>query len=391
MKRVFLQFYYLPPHSLLTPYYAVQNGFSSVLEDCKQAGEVMWIEYNIASTIQETLKLQGEFKLPAKADEVFVSCWLYTQLYLVYLWALKYPEITFIVGGPTVRAAPPILLFNLPENMVFNKGLAEEIFNRKPNPTTWRIEPLPKKDLLPMYTFYISGTCYWEQSGKRCSFCNYSSEDKREFDLDTLRKYAIPGTVYLWSPSFSPSDIKSILPKLPYTDTYNYFLFIRGGIGEMKAVQETLPRVTKPENLTWYLGVEFPSKRILDNMSKGVTLDSLIETINTISSFGCKIILSHISRWPDLKERDLEDASYFVDRVNIENVLHRFKPLFIKTSSNLEKEIKGTSISYGPFFIGYVPTLTSEQEELNKKVIRIFKDKERVVSDCSYIKDLYAY
>jgi len=343
MERSFIQFYKNVPDGLL-----LQNGFSYVWDEANP----QWIDWNTKD-------------LPVNTEKVYVSAITSFTILKIWDWAEEHPEIQFIVGGPAVWPGHPFkeLTKSLPDNLVLVGDFAEKIFDRPVNLKSWKLVP-PKIDKNFIYVYHIDDTCEWS----KCLFCrriDTKPHEMREYDLEPLWG-ATSGTVYLAADSLSPEQL-SILKELNYNDK-QYRLYIRGTQQIYDSLKKVLNDVKKSEHLTFCMGVEFPSDRMLRWMNKGTTVKELLQVINLFVEHGCQFRLSYMTEWPNLTRNDLDEARKFFDSLENKDALLGSHFISCLTIGNKPwSEYKGEPLKFGNFIVGYKTRLSEQEKLLNQE------------------------
>jgi len=365
------------------------NGFSNVYGSCK--GDFLWIkdyeaQRNIPNFVEytsygseirfssntfynakdKTLILKNTISdLPIKKGKVFISCCTTEQVHQSYLWAIKYPKIKFIIGGA------PLILNQLhwnkniiPKNLILKDVLIEKFFKA----TEWGIE-LPKRNFKSgMVSQFITNNCYW---GK-CVFCTYKKGGTTK-ELKNLKGLSQieNKTIFIINPALTVEQIKQ-LPKLSKQDI-KFVMYIRGDIQTANALAEVLP-YCNCSNLTFAVGIEFPSNNVLSKMNKGLTAEDLYFVIKLLTIFNCSIITTNIVGLNGLIEEDVVNLGKWWKkvhalqnkklRINIYNIRAKLGSILGKGGYNNVEKI-------GPFQTSCVlPKLDNYQIALNKWAIK---------------------
>lgn len=344
----FVQFYELYPEYNSAK---IRNSFSSLWNEIKNRGNIIWINvYN------ETF--------PKVEGDVYITCSFFHELDYVERWMKDRPDINFIVGGPAILSKH----FNL-DLPNFNPTFKQlyEILDITPTTDLWGIE-LPKdikEDINIHYVYSLSfgNQCYWA----RCSFCRY--EDQRGLDLDVKE---IPilrpnhNEVWLNQASLSPKNILNLFPTFSNESIYAFY---------MRGAPETLSALSKvpiSSNLKPMIGVEFPSDRMLSLMNKGTDANTMLNTILLFLKNGSNVVLTIIHGWPNLVKSDIDAVDYFLSKLEpykkqisfVDNWLATLTPEGDSTVKYITKYDK----------IYYRYKLNSEQEDLNNKVLDLYKE-----------------
>jgi RimJ/RimL family protein N-acetyltransferase len=267
-----------------------ENGFSSIWDIAKPT----WVDQDEELTIQPGI------------TRVYASVWQALDLVKTINLAKKYRDIQFFMGGPFVNYATPAQKQRLvvPPNLRAVEGTIEELLGLEHNPSRWKVEIPDRKDYYRVYSFYIRDSCTWG----RCTFCSsrfMKNCGDRAYDITRLRE-APAGGVWLAAPDM---DDISFLPNLDYSNK-QYHGYLRGGGAEYDKLREVIPKVPA-EKLSFTIGVEFPSNRMLRHMRKGLTVESLIKVINYLYDSGAYLLLTYITGWDNLIPEDIEEAKQF--------------------------------------------------------------------------------
>lgn len=384
MNNLFIQFYGKWKVSDDFSCWGISNGFSDTYDLCKNKGDFLWIQHeddSQVSSLDSIMKDCREKELPIKTGNVFISATTTTHQYQSYVWAKRYPNINFIVGGPAVITKTSILTDNIPNNLIFTSNSVEQWFNVPDFSYKWKLK-LPKKILesnlyaYPCYT--ITNNCYW---GK-CIFCKYNVDSirtRKNFDFE-FKNYADKiRSIFLYSPTMSLKTLKQIIINLP--KNLKYSMFLRVGKSENKILKEVFELCKNGDgppvkNIRFQVGVEFPGNRMLQFMKKGTTTNTILEALNIVKEYNAKYYLSFMLGWPNLIKQDLYEVENFVKRAPrfVENqkdpvILSRIWLLLMRVRTPLYNMFeKGSDIKIGPFYIGNTPILSKEQIHLNNHV-----------------------
>ncbi len=391
---LFIQFY-----SIMKNRCALYNGFSNVYEDCKNNGDLLWVELNIEDS-HDLTKWSYERKwdmnkfkkndLPISKGTVYVSTFWHPHVLQAYVWAKKYPDIKFIVGGPPIMLNPYTPDDTVPDNLILKKGLAEKIiFKKNIVSTSWDINLPPKRVLKNIdtieFTYLIDRRCYW----KKCIFCKYyrnieeplNRPASKLFLPDNSKKYFI----FLQMPSMSPGYLMAELPKLNKSNNIKYAMFLRGNDEIISPLEKTLHKCSmgngpNPKRLAFSIGVEFPSNRMLKYINKGATTNSILKTINLLKQYGCTIGINLIRDWNNLTEEDVTEAEKFFNKlysITNNDIIIGLTTLIIVKGTPLDKIYRDSkkSLTKNPFDIGISrPILNKKQKILNDEYNKMFKN-----------------
>jgi len=151
------------------------NGFSDTFDLCRSKGDFLWIPLE-----QDTDKWYDEsayqpISLPIEKGTVYVSASYVNQLYQAYLWAIQYPDIHVIVGGPVASeryATEPgwhsvhFKVENpLPPNLTLTGQSVESLFGVPEFSGKWHLEvphQIPEDSRI-YFSYTLENQCYWKK------------------------------------------------------------------------------------------------------------------------------------------------------------------------------------------------------------------------------------
>ena len=369
-------------------FYEVDNGFSDTWDLCKSKGDFLWVN----------LESDESHELPIQVGTAYVSVCYLTHLYRTYEWAIRYPNINFIAGGPATNPNKYQVDDSLiPKNLNIITCTVEEYFNVPNFSYPWKLE-LPtdesENDALSfMYT--LSNICYWN----KCIFCSFSDLKLRKrpeikFGFKNVT-YSGHKTVNLYSPSISPIQLDILLSNLTYDEKTRYDIFIRAD----KEIREVLKKVLikKQKDLAFckfFLGVEFPSNRMLKHMKKNNTVEDFLETINVLSEYGDKknliMHLPFILRWNNLESSDILELDKFLNKLDSDKARFVFSiypievlintPIYNNNMYEIEQKLY-----VGPFYYGFKPRVSKNQINLSKQALELLNNQKIKTFDYSGI------
>ncbi len=391
---LFIQFYSkiknINPRFPELSHYEVCNGFSDTLDLCKSKGDMLWVKHNKQSQIVgKDINENIDTNLPIDKGTIFVSASYITHLYQVYKWAFEYPNIKFIVGG----SAASTQVYNIdetliPNNLIITDHTVEEHFGVPNFSYPWKLELPPDEDqsMTLNYIYTLMNKCYW---GK-CIFCNFSNQPRRirkNINLEFLDlEYEGLQRINLYSPSTTPEQLEILLGDTVYNEKMRYDMYLRPNQTERELLKKLL--IKKGDDFPWcklFLGIEFPSNRMLNIIKKNNTVEDYISTIEMLTKYGTKeniiIHLPFILCWNCLTPSDVESLRYFLSKMDYD------KAKFVYSVNSLVSMIntpiydtytKGEPLTVGPFYYGFKPKISEEQLDLSRQCYDILKEEEGV-------------
>ncbi len=388
--NLFIQFF----NKTKSGYYDLCNGFSDTWDLCKDRGDFLWIEHEPDNSRWYDEEIYHNRELPIKKGRIFISASYINQLFQAYTWAVQYPDIDFIVGGPvaaeryTGSKAWNSVHFKveqkLPANLKLTGESIEKFFNVPDFSGEWRLE-VP--DIIPegsriYFSYTLENQCYW----KKCIFCSIAQHSKKHFrKRDNLnyefKQLAFNGhkIVRLNTGSMTPEHIKIILPNLPTGDDIEYRFFMRAARAETAALKKVVEKRGKNiPDCTLGFGIEFPSDHLWKYLYKGTTMEEVIETLEFCTQAGFKVNANVILGWNNLVEDDLRNLENFMDRFSEHTVTTlQLRWLFAHPFTRIYETYDGVqnTIRLGPFNCGFNVVVDEKQKKLNLEAAKIIKKK----------------
>lgn len=380
MDTLFIQFYSrtsYPPTC-----FELGNGFSDTYDLCKQRGDFYWIRHYHEDT-------DFNVKFPIKHGTAFISALFIEHLYTAYQWAINYPNVKFIVGGPAVLTC--FLRGTIPTNLILTEKSVEEWFNIPNFSNRWYLDipkEIPENETI-YFTYLLDNVCYWS----KCIFCSYTAKQHKSnrvrkylnFEFKDLQ-YNGRKMIRLGTDAILPKNIKD-LSTLPVIDNLDgYRVFFRASKKEYE-VMKSFENLNWADKIRFNIGLEFPTNRMWKYMKKGYNSNDVIELLKLIKN---SLFLSMMLGWDNLLKSDLIDLEEFMKKIP-----HAGKYCSIKINKLFaipgtfihETYKKGKQDNLGPFYIGFYPDLSKEQIRLNEEakqiILKYAKEKKY------YVLDLY--
>ncbi len=368
------------------------NGFSDTFDLCRSKGDFLWVPLE-----QDTDKWYDETAyhpifLPIEKGTVYISASYVNQLYQAYLWAVQYPDINFIVGGPVAserHAAAPgwhSVHFRveqpLPSNLFLTGQSVESLFGVPEFSGRWHLE-IPKQipeNSRVYFSYTLENQCYW----KKCPFCSIAQHASEHFRKRKVLDLAFTNLDYtghkivrLNTGSMTPEHIRNILPILPVRPDMEYRFFMRAAAAETRAMESAVSRMKGGiPDCTLGFGIEFPSDRMWQYLNKGTRMDEVIKTLEFCTKTGFKVNANLILGWNNLVEQDLRDLEKFMKNLSAHTVTTlQLRWLFAHPYTKIYDTYDGkeNSIRLGPFNCGFNVRVNPEQQDLNLRAGRIMK------------------
>jgi hypothetical protein len=357
--------------------YDLCNGFSDTYDFCKNIGDMIWIDQPVTknkSYSQDHANGSPEYPIefPISKGIAYVSALCFNHLYRCYLWAKRYPNVKFIVGGPAVSSKVLKISEDIPKNLILVTKTVEEYFGINNFSYPWKLS-VPKeipKDFPVSFSYTIEDGCYW---GK-CNFChlsknNYSYCRRRktfDFEFEDVDHQG-EKVVRLTTEAFSPKMIKNIIPKLPQRKDILYRTFMRPSILELTALKNLEYDIQ--QRIIFSFGIEYPTTRMWNYINKGCNKKDIINIFKYLIDKGLKISIGAIIGWNNLIKEDLHELEEFMRSMpDSSNILLTIRVLLAMVDTEIyETYEKKEDIKRGPFCWGFHPELSEEQKNLNMK------------------------
>jgi hypothetical protein len=355
--------------------WSLGNGFSDTYDICKSKGDFLWIE--------TTRDSEDIIELPFKTGTAYVSCCMGNQLVRVWKTALQNPEIEFVCGGPGLIGVE--VIDDLPTNMKLTYNSVEWYFGYPDFSGKWKLslpDAIQPGDKL-YFTYGIDGNqCYWN----KCSYCNrpsWQGQRKRKIiDLeldDHFQDYN--KLIRIGTEALQPKDIY-LLNQLPdFPNLWCYKLNFRFNKKSVQNFKEVATELSTP--FVGGASFEFPTDRMWKIMNKGYTTDEVIECLNILNDTDMSIITGgFMLGWNCLIDQDIDDLRQFFQRLpafrNKKLVMFVW-PLYVFPGSLIDGKYDiDHKVIKGPFYFGYVPTISPEQETLNDRALEVIEEYSNV-------------
>jgi hypothetical protein len=367
-------------------YWDLVNGFSDTYALCKSKGDFHWVVHEPDSSKWHDENIYTSRTLPVEKGTVYISASYINHLYQAYVWALMYPEINFVAGGPVAAAhsgAKDVwepLYFDMRKNSVLPANLkitglsVEQYFGVSDFSGKWWLE-VPHETVPPDSPVYISYTldngCYWG----RCIYCNIKEAPKDLFRRRTRLAYEFsaidhPGRkiVRLNTGSMTPAYIRDVLPTLPVAEDLEYRTFMRCARAENRALEKVFAQNQKMPELTLGIGVEFPSDRMLAWMDKGIGKSDIIETLGICANHGIRVNGNIILGWDNLIQNDIDELESFLSEIPANSMTSvQLRWLYAHPRTVIHEQCAGEPIFLGPFYLGFKVEISDAARRLNQK------------------------
>lgn len=375
-------------------YYDLTNGFSDNYDFCCSKGDFYWVLHEPESAKWYAEQTYADRELPITKGRAYVSAAYINHLYQAYIWAQQYPDIHFVVGGPVAaqRSAPgapwqPLYFglrpgYSFPDNLEISGRSLEDLFGLPDFSGEWKLH-VPKHLVAPESPIYFSYTldngCYW---GK-CIYCNIKEAPTEFFRQRKSLDYEFSGLdhpghkiVRLNTGSITPAYIREVFSSLPNRKDLEYRTFMRSARAENKALQQVLEqRGPDFPNLTIGIGLEFPSQRMLEYMSKGISTEDILETLEICAAYGVQVNGNVILGWQNLLQNDIQELEMFLQRMPAHSMsTAQLRWLFLHPHLRLHEEYQGQPIYLGPFYLGFEAEIGADQLRLNQDALQLVKD-----------------
>jgi hypothetical protein len=370
--------------------YCFGNGFSDTWYFCKDKGDFYWAS---APQFIESGNMSNDpvsEDLPISKGNLFVSCFNVVNLFSTYQWAIRYPNLSIVAGGPAVKSA----IYDkqdIPSNLYITDHSVEEYFGVPNLSQQWGLElPNTIEEDRIMFSYATNNTCY----SRKCIFCSHDWSHRTRIKNKPLFEFKglFPNNykfVFINCPAATPKFLQEDFFNLPKEDDYKYLIFIRPDKEINKILQEVLEKRKNNNNmpdLTLMIGIDFLSDRMLTYIRKNHTLQDACNTLKILSNYDLDCTITTILGWPNLAKSDVDEAFNFF------SIREMSSPKFQWVLNELQAKVntyiydkepnlyKGRPHFLGPFNVGLDLELPKEQQELNEQIRTIFH--ENISSSC---------
>lgn len=364
-ETIFTQFFYRENENNKV---ILHNGFSHVIDECKNIGDLVWVNLDT--------------KLSIKEGVVYSSAFTIGEVFTVFDWGYDNPDTQFIVGGPALFEF--FRYVGKPTNVEFRTGSAEkEIFGLVSRNKKWEIT-VPKKTLdeIFLFSFMIENYCYW---GK-CIFCGprYKDQDMFFNTIDNLKLSSDKKWRAFLVTSSADSKTLNDFPSLLEKNVDSCATYIRADKQTYNTLKSVLPNL--PHGFCSFLvGVEFPSNRMLKLIQKGVTVEDFYLLFDLLDKYGMVYTITLLVNWNILTSGDIKDLDSFLSSKKS----FRISLNYLKCNKICSDELASINGSLveekivlrkGLYEVRtHEPVLGLEQKELNEEAVKIIKEKGFIV------------
>jgi len=363
----------------------VYNGFSDTYDLCKSKGDFYWV--NIDS--------EEDKKLPINKGKAYVSVVHIEHLSQLYKWAIEYPDIQFIVGGPAIQTNSLKYTRAILSNVETTKKTVEEYFNVPNFSGNFNIDLNGIKHRYKhgtlLCTYTLDPNCYW---GK-CRFCTYhfqSNQARKNMNFSFLDNIDFDGQIQLRLniPSITPEYIDLMFSNIKNTShDIIYDLLLRCDNSIYKALKRNFENLNGDfPRLKMRLGVEFMSDRVLKMLNKGFTTKDINRMINLLDRFDTVQTYVHFMIGiPDIIKQDVEKVRKHITTFKKVSSVNIFRLIcFLNTDIyDSYKHRKLKKVIDNGIYGGYYPRLSNKDFRLNIQVEEILK---RIPCDWLYYESL---
>ena len=393
------------------------NGFSDTYSYCKNKGDFLWVnhinsleEIDVQKNTKRNIQVYPSHKLKDKDDynfdnmeyqdqenitsavddipitkgTVYVSALILSHLNRIYNWALNKPNVKFVVGGPALELPVNYIMTETwPDNIKLINSSVEQYFKIPELSCDWGLEvpkEIPSEDII-QYAYGLERGCYW---GK-CKFCYLSERgpeivrDRENPKWEFLNVDHDKKRIRLGTESITPNYIKKHLNNFPKEKNLNYVLFYSCRKKEYESIKEITRDLS---DITFKLGLDFPTKRMWKYMIKGFTPQGSLDSIKLLREKNANIMANIIIGWPNLIEEDITELEEYLNALNIhtkKDLQMVWHTLLVMVNTTLWKEdLKiGKELRSGPFIWGYRPIVKKKSEQINEMCIQVLKQWEK--------------
>ncbi len=395
MKKLYIEFYNREIGEGKTSNILLRNGFSAVYNLCEDivAIEMDWLYPE---------KTVNELKEKCKNyTDVYITSFWWREIFLIYLVSKDLPEVNFTVGGPSAIWMHTEGRFSeLPKlkNFVITGNTLDSVFNNFNN-KKWGLN-IPnieyRDDEIVHFVIPKTIPCSWG----RCKFCDGHSISNmpitNSFDTNFIEKLPdkiknLKKAVMYSASSFTAEDIQFIVPIINRDPNILHYFFWRAERQEAEKLKYVMEKIKYPENLFFFVGVEFLGTRMLKYIDKGLTAEDYIYTLQTINQFGSNLALIIILGWNNLIYNDVDDIYNNFSKLDLRNSSMKTRVLTVTpmTEKHFSKDFIGCEKVYFPIELPEIKDrpdiwkdsyswkyklIDEKQKMYNNAIVNILKD-----------------
>ncbi|MFH1103169.1 MAG: radical SAM protein [Pseudomonadota bacterium] len=390
---LFLQFY----NPVKNSYYDLCNGFSDTYDLCKRSGDFFWTIHESDSNRWYDEAIYEARHLPIEKGTMYISAVYLNHLYQSYVWAKKYPDINFIVGGPVASEQcgknntwNPVYFellpgTRMPLNLKITGMSVEDRFGVPNFSGKWNLD-IPKdipEESSVYFSYTLDNRCYW----RKCIYCNIALHAGGWFRKRTDFHFEFKEILHkgkklvrLNTGSLTPAHIRELFPIIPAREDLEYRVFMRPAKPENDALKAVLnSRKGEMPKIMVGLGIEFPSNRMLRYARKGTTTQEMLETLSICKENDLHVNGNFILGWNNLVDsdiRELEDFFHQMPQDSMANMQLRW--MFAHPYTEIHDQYTGEQIRLGPFYVGFRADIELRHLEINRQACDIVERYSRI-------------
>jgi hypothetical protein len=335
-----------------------------------------------------TLNKLREILSSGKYDTVYTTIIFSWYAYFIYIVAKEFPQINFIVGGSgaiwLTKIYPSEKIPILPNFKLSSESL-QSIFPSNFHEKQWGLNLPEMGENIKNVSVVMCDTtrsCTWG----RCKFCHINHCFSHintigdpilniiKFLPKELTNYKNT-TITMGFPDTTLDELRELVPIFNYDTRISYIGYLSAiRKNQMDEFKSIISEIKDPKRISFSIGAEFLSDRMLKYIRKAANLNEYIETINFLQSLNIIIHLNLLIRLNTLIVDDVKEFTSTLKKIDCSKIHMDLNELCMNTANekNFEPDFKDCEKIpvYVPFYPDY--PIDSETRIYRNKAISFY-------------------
>jgi len=160
-------------------------------------------------------------------------------------------------------------------------------------------------------------------------------------------------------------------------DKMSFLFYVRADKDIIQKMKKILPKLKNPKRFVFFIGSEFPSKKMNRILKRGLNNKQLIDLFEIVTDNNVNLKTSFILGWNILDKQDYKESSEFIGKIPEETIVGVGPLLFLGNNKQLLKLIGDSKIIQSldsTYFDGIVYPTNKEAIRINKMVLEKLYD-----------------